>query len=112
MSDSQLDAQPVGQALQVFLEQVLRGAVAAAAIAENQQAFGLGPGGAAVFIPPQSDAVAAQFAGVVGGVEVNRSVVVGGIVDAVRDQLAFSRAEKIVVERLDSLLCVSLARTM
>jgi hypothetical protein len=83
-----------------------------AAVAKDQQAFRLRPGGAAVFFPPQGDAVAARFADVVGGVEVNRGVVVGSVVDAVRDQLAVCRAGKIVVERLDGLFRVSLTRTM
>ena len=39
-------------------------------------------------------------------------MVAGEVVDAVRDCLACSRAGKIVVERLDGLLRVSLARTM
>jgi hypothetical protein len=51
MSDSQLDAEPVGEALQVFLEQVLRGAVAAASVAENQHAFRFGVDGVTVFFP-------------------------------------------------------------
>jgi hypothetical protein len=48
----------------------------------------------------------------VRGVEVNRGVVAGKVVNAVRNHFAFARADEIVIERLDSLLCVRLARTM
>lgn len=60
MGHPQFDAQPIRQSLQVFLEQVVRRAVAAAAIAQNQQAVCLRVGGTALFLPPQSDAVAAN----------------------------------------------------
>src|SRR4051794_25549418 len=56
----QFGPQPVGQPLQVFLEQVLRGAVAPPAVAQDQQPPGVRVGRPAVLRPPQGDAVAAR----------------------------------------------------
>src|SRR5206468_11048304 len=93
-------------------EQVLRGAVAPTAVAQDQQALCLGIGGAAVFLPPQSDAVTAQFAGVVGGVEMDGGMLARQVVDAVRDQLALTGAAEIVAEGFDGLLGVGWAGAM
>ena len=62
-----------------------------------------------MLLPPQGDAVAAEFAGVVGGVEVDGRLLAGHVVDAVRDQLALPGAGEVVVERLHRLLGVGLA---
>ena len=109
MGDAQFDLQAVRQSLQVFLEQVVRGAVASAAIAQDQQARRGGVSRAAVRLPPQSEAVAAEFARVVAGVQIEVGVLARQIVDAVRNQFAVSRAGEIVVECFDGLLGVGLA---
>ena len=100
VGDAQFDLQAVRQSLQVFLEQVVRGAVASAAIAQDQQARRGGVSRATVRLPPQSEAVAAEFARVVAGVQVEVGVLARQIVDAVRNQFAVSRAGEIVVECL------------
>lgn len=106
---TQLQSQAIGQPLQVFLEQVLRRAIASAAITQNQQAFGMRIGLPAVFLPPHGDAVAAQFTRVVTGVQVDVGVCAGLVVDAVRNQFALARAAEIMVEGLDGLLRKGLA---
>ncbi len=61
VGDARFEIQAVRRALHVFLEQVVRGAVAPAAIAQDQQSR---PGGmcrAAVLFPPQSETVAAEL---------------------------------------------------
>lgn len=61
VGDAQFEIRAVRRALHAFLEQVVRGAVAAAAIAQDQQAR---PGGmcrAAVLFPPKCETVAAEF---------------------------------------------------
>ena len=50
---------------------------------------------AAMLFPPQRNAVATQFAGVVAGVQVDVRVTVGQIVDAVRNELALARSVKV-----------------
>ena len=78
-----LDAQPAGQLLEVFLEQIHGRAVAAAAIAQHQQFLGLGIVGPALLVPPRCQAVTGQFAGVVAGVEVDEALVLPHIVETV-----------------------------
>lgn len=73
------------------------------AIAQDQQARRGGVSRAAVLLPPQSEAVAAEFAGVVAGVQVDVGVLTRQIVAAVRNQFAVSRAGEIVVECFDGL---------
>ena len=108
----QLQLQTVRQLLQVFLEQVLRGTVAATTVAQNQQALGLGIGRMAMLLPPRRNAVAAQFPGVVAGVQVDVGVLTAQVVDAVGDQLALAVTHKIMVEGLDRLLGIADAGTM
>jgi hypothetical protein len=109
---AQFQLQTVGQPLQVFLEQVLRGAVAATAVAQDQQALCRRMGGATVLFPPLGDAVAAEFSRVVAGVQVDVGVLLGQVVDAVRNQFSVSGAGEIVVEGFDRLLGVGLAGAM
>ena len=89
---------PIGQPLQVFLEQILRGAVAAATVPKHEQPFRLGMRRSARLLPPQRQAVTTQFAGVVARVEVDVGVIVHHVIDPVRDQLPLARRAKIVVE--------------
>ncbi len=103
------DLQAVRQSLQVFLEQVVCGAVASAALAQDQQARRGGVSRAAVLLSPQSEAVAAEFAGVVAGVQVEVGVRARQIGDAVRNPFAVSRAGDIVVEGFDGLFGEGLA---
>lgn len=77
--DALLQPQLIRRPLQVFFEQVLGGVIASAAVAQDQQAFGLGVGRAAMLIPPQRDAVATEFAGVVAGIQIDVSVLAGPV---------------------------------
>jgi len=82
----------------------MRRAVAAAAIAQDQQLVSVGIVGQALFAVPQCDALAGELASVAAGVRVQRRFVLGEIVDAVRDHFAFAAAGKVVVvdnRRLD-----------
>ena len=95
-----LQPQPIGEPLEVFLEQVLRGAVAAAPIPKHQQPGRLGMRHAARLFPPQGHAVATQCAGVVARIEVDVRVLVYHVIDSVGNQLPLACGAKIVVKGL------------
>jgi hypothetical protein len=65
-----------------------------------------------VQFPPLFEAVAAEFAGVVAGVQVEMGVFAGQVVDAVRNPFALSCAAEVLVERFDRLLGLGLAGTV
>ena len=75
VGDADLDAKPVRQILEFLFEHVPRRAVAAAAVAQDQQFLGPRVVSPPVFLPPCRDAVAGQFAGVVAGVQVEEALV-------------------------------------
>ena len=112
MGHTQFDGQLSRQSLEVFFEQVVRGIVAAAAIAKDQQPFRMGICCVAVFMPPQGDAIAAELAGIMRRVEMNGGVVVGLIKDAVRDQFPLAGTAEIMVECFDCLPREGFARTI
>src|SRR6266446_4416145 len=88
MGHANLQAHAVAEALEVLLEQVLGSAVAAAAIAKQQQGFGLGPGGVSLGGPPLENAVTGKFAGVIADAEVDVAPIAFEIVQSVRDDMA------------------------
>ena len=98
MSHSDFQFQPVRQRLQILLEKMTIGTVAAAPVAQDQQPPGFRVGLAALFVPPQFQAVAAQFAGVVRRVQVDAGRLTGHVVNPVRDQRALAERAEIVVE--------------
>jgi hypothetical protein len=98
VSHPNLQSQPIRQPLQVFLEQVLRGAVAAATVAQHQQPCRLGMRRATRLLPPQRHAVATSCAGVVARVEVNVRVMVHHVIDPMGNQLPLARGAEVVVE--------------
>ncbi len=93
-----LQPQPIRQPLQVFFEQVVRCAVAAATVAKDQQPFRLGMRRSTRLLPPQRHTVATQFAGVVARVEVDVRVVVHHVIDSMGNQLPLARGAEIVIE--------------
>src|SRR4051794_6881917 len=99
-----LEPQPIGQPLQLLLEDVPRGAVAPAAVAEHQQLRRTGIGRPPVALPPRRQAVAGQLAGVVAGVQVDEAPVEPHVVDPVGDHRARTHAAEVVVVDLDGAL--------
>ena len=95
--------QPICQSLQVFLEQVLCGAVAAASVPQYQQPRRPGIDRAARVLPPQRHAVAAQGARVVARMEVDVRVLVHHGIDPVGNQFSLARRAEVVVERFNGL---------
>jgi hypothetical protein len=90
--------QPIGEPLEVFLEQILRGAVAATTVPQHEQPCRLRMRRVARLLPPQRDAVTTPFAGVVACVQVAVRVVVHHVIDPVRNQFPLARGTTIVVE--------------
>jgi len=111
MGHANLDAHPVRQLLEVFLEEIDGRAVAPAAIAQNQQFLGLGVVGLAFLVPPRRDAVTGQFAGVVAGIEVDEALVLPHIVETVGDHCARPCAAEVMVIGFDGPLRVDPAVT-
>ena len=87
----------IREGLQRLLEHMPIGGVAAPAIAQQQQAVGVGKVLMAMLAPPVGDAIAAEFTGVVTGVEVDIPFVPRHVINAMRNQFAFARAGKIMV---------------
>lgn len=69
VSDPDFKVQFIRQSLQVFLQNVFRRAVAAATVTQNQQFRGLRIVSLPLFVPSQTNAVAAECGGVVAGVQ-------------------------------------------
>ena len=70
MRHPDIQSQPIREVLQRLLEHMPIGSVAAPAIAEQQQTTGVRKVLATMPFPPVGDTIAAEFTGVVAGVEV------------------------------------------
>src|SRR4051794_33859099 len=79
----------------------MAGAVAAPAVAEQQDRTRPGIGRPPLTLPPSLEAVAGELAGVVTGPEVHVALVPLHVVEAVRDDHARGEAGEVVVERLE-----------
>lgn len=112
MSQPNLQSEPVRQLLQVFLEQVLGGAVAPSAVAQQQQLLRTRITLATVLLPPGRNTVARQLTGVVARVQMHESLVATGIVQTVRIQLPQPVTPEIVVVGRDRILPVDHAVPM
>src|SRR5215469_16432553 len=88
VSNSNFQAHVVGQRLQVLFEDQLRGAVATAAIAKQQQRPRIWMCLLSLGSPPLPDAIAGKFARVVAAAEIDVAAVALEIVQAVRDDVA------------------------
>src|ERR1022692_671686 len=100
VSHANRDSHAVHQRLQVFFEQVLRSAVAAAAVALQQKFPRPRIRLATLGSPPLKDAVAGKRAGVVTGAEIEVSSIPLEVVNAVRNHGAFGKGEKVMVKDL------------
>jgi hypothetical protein len=84
--------------LQSFLENIPITGIAATSIAKYQQIQSLSIMLAAVLFSPMSDTVAAKFAGIMAGIEVDITFVSRQIIDAVWNQFAFAHAGKVMIQ--------------
>ena len=100
MGDTDRNLDPVDEALQVFFEDIVPGVVAPSAIAQQQNRLRVGVGVLAVPLPPQLQAVAGQFAGVMAEAERDVAEIPFEVIQAVRDHHARSTSQEIMVERL------------
>ena len=100
VSHANRDPHAIHQPLQVFFEQILRRAVAAAAVALQQKFPRLRIRVATFGSPPLKDAGASERAGVVTGAEIDVSSIPLEVVNAVRNHGAFGKGEEVVVEDL------------
>lgn len=66
---------------------------------------------AAKVLPPKSDTVTGELAGVVTGAHVEMAVIASWIVKAVRVDNAAGQRRKVVVQRLDDFLRIGVARS-
>src|SRR5438067_2367930 len=99
--------QPMGETLETLLEHKLRGAIAAAAIAEQQQRVRPGIRRVACGGPPLTNAVAGKLAGVVADAEVDVAAVAFEVIQAVRNDVAAGERREIVIEDTDRLRSLS-----
>src|SRR3954466_6002566 len=89
VTDLDLDAELIGQLLQLAFPQPIP--VAAATIRRNQHAAGRGIGGVTHFFPPAPDAFDGEFGGVVIDRSADPPLIGGDIVDDVWRDLAEAR---------------------
>ena len=94
----------ITQLLQSLLEHIPIAGITTAAIAKYQQIQSLRIMLAAMLFPPMRNAVATKLAGIMAGIEVDITFVPSQIVDAMRNQSAFTRAGKIVIQSFHSSL--------
>ena len=103
MSHSDLDVPSIRQTLQLFLEDVTVGRMAATALPQDQQPRRVRVTRAAVLFPPLSPAFAGELAGVVAGAPCQMRPVRRAVVDAIRDHRAGRRAGEVVIVHADFL---------
>src|SRR3954469_20382088 len=94
VTDLDLDAELIGQLLQLAFPQAIP--VAAATIRRNQHAAGLGIAWMTHFFPPAPDAFDGEFGGVVIDPNADPTLIGGDIVDAVGRDLAEVRINEII----------------
>src|SRR5580692_2433699 len=98
MSDTDFQADPVREGLEILFEKILGGTVATAAVAEQQQRVGLWPGQVPFGSPPLKDAVAGKCTGVVAAAEIDVAPVAFEVMEAVRNDVAVRKRRIIVIE--------------
>ena len=98
VGDTPFQPPPMRQPLQVCLAQVLRGAVAAAAVTQHQYPLRQGVRRTTRVLPPQRHAVPPQGAGVVARVAVDVRGMVPHVIPPVGNQLPLTRGAESVVE--------------
>lgn len=108
-ADFQADA--LGETFQVILEHVAIGSVAAAAVAQQKQASRLRIGRLSMPLPPQTETVASEAAGVVAEAKVQVSEVAFDVVETMRIDHAERGAGKIVIQGFLGFLRVQSALT-
>lgn len=91
---------PVGEADEVLLDDVVGAGVGAAAVTEYHQHPGIRIEGLQMFIPAGLDVVAHELGGVVAGADGEVSSVAGDVIDAVRDDGSPGEGGEVVVECL------------
>src|SRR3954464_2032321 len=96
VTDLDLDAELIGQLLQLAFPQADPIPVAAATIRRNQHAAGRGIAGMTHFFPPAPDAFDGEFGGVVIDPNADPPLIGGDIVDAVGRDLAEVRINEII----------------
>lgn len=100
VSDPDRDANRIAQLLQVILEQITIRSVASPAVAQQQDAVGIGVALLADAIPIPTQTIDGELARIVTEPEVNVTDVTSDVVDAVRNQLSIGPAWKIMIECL------------
>ena len=103
MSDTDFQANPVCEGLEILFEKVLGGTVAAAAVAKQQQRVGLWPGQVSFGSPPLKDAVAGKCTGVVAAAEIDVAAVAFEVIQTVGNDVAVREGRIIVIENANGL---------
>jgi hypothetical protein len=99
-----LDPEPIDQVLQVLLEQVLTGTLAATAIAQQQDRGRSGRERPSPTRPPPLDAVADELAGVMARPQIHMTIIAFHIVQPVGDRHARGGAGEVMIEGREDLL--------
>lgn len=110
--DTDFQSDPVGQGLQVLLEERRLRGVAATAITQDQQLVRMGIRTAALGFPPMGQAITGKFGGVAARAKIDMGFIAVNIVDAMRNHFALCIAGKIMIEHFDGLLRVELSITI
>ena len=97
VGDANFETQFIGKFLEVFFEDEVMAAIAAAAIAEAQQGRGVGIGVAPMLEPPGANAGAGELTGVLAAAEMQIAQVALQIINAMRNDQTFGLAGEIVV---------------
>jgi len=103
------DAEVVGNALQVFLEEVLVRAVTPPAIAHEQDGGGVGVQTLAIVAPKHPQAITREGGRVMADSQMHPAVVLGEIIDAMRNDDATGQTGKIMIKHGDRLLAIHFA---
>ena len=112
MGHPNLQAQPVGERLEVFFKQVVRGAVTTATVSKYQQPFRVGIGRSSRVLPPQRYTVTTELARIVARIQMDVRVLMDHVIHPVGNQLPVARRPEIMVESFDSLRGQGCARPM
>ena len=116
--NADLDADFISQGLQVLLEDIVAGTIAAAAVAEDENGGGLRIKVTTIGVPPMAETIASKLGGVMASTYVHVADVADDIVQPVRDNDALGKAGEIVIQyplfglRIEASLTIEVAQVL
>lgn len=98
MGDANLDAQVRGQGLQVLLEDVITSAVAAPAIAQQQQGGGVRIVLSPVVGPPMMHRITGKFGGIAAGANLEKALILAQVIQAMGNRYPVRQRRPVMVK--------------